>query len=84
MAVSVRMDPLMEKELELAAKRKGVKIAVNPDLHHRDGFDHLAHGVTIARKGWQERGDCLNCLDTVTIGTFFRERKGRVRAITSG
>lgn len=24
MAVSVRMDPLMEKELELAAKRKGV------------------------------------------------------------
>jgi DNA polymerase (family 10) len=68
----------------LTAKRKGVKIAVNPDLHHRDGFDHLAHGVTIARKGWQERGDCLNCLDTVTIGTFFRERKGRVRAITSG
>lgn len=24
MAVSVRMDPLMEKELELAAKRKGI------------------------------------------------------------
>ena len=24
MAVSVRMDPLLEKELELAAKRKGV------------------------------------------------------------
>ena len=27
MAVSVRMDPLLEKELELAARRKGEEVA---------------------------------------------------------
>lgn len=44
MAVSVRMDPLMEKELELAAKRKGVTKsqfiinAVRHALGHQDPY----------------------------------------------
>ncbi|WP_156373195.1 hypothetical protein [Pseudorhodoferax sp. Leaf267] len=44
MAVSVRMDPLMEKELELAAKRKGVTKsqfiidAVQHALGHQDPY----------------------------------------------
>jgi len=63
----------------LIAKRQGVKIAINPDLHRLDGFDHLEHGVTIARKGWQEAGDCLNCLDTEAIRTFFQKNKARQR-----
>lgn len=44
MAVSVRMDPLMEKELELAAKRKGITKsqfivdAVRHALGHQDPY----------------------------------------------
>ena len=44
MAVSVRMDPLMEKELELAAKRKGITKsqfivdAVQHALGHQDPY----------------------------------------------
>jgi DNA polymerase (family 10) len=49
------------------AKRKGVKIAVNPDLHNLAGFDYMEGGVTIARKGWMEREDCLNCMELEEI-----------------
>ncbi|MFA6413556.1 MAG: DNA polymerase/3'-5' exonuclease PolX [Syntrophales bacterium] len=53
------------------AKRKGVKIAVNPDLHNLAGFDYMEGGVNIARKGWLERGECLNCLELKEIGEYF-------------
>ncbi|MFA5182417.1 MAG: DNA polymerase/3'-5' exonuclease PolX [Syntrophales bacterium] len=54
------------------AKKKGVKIAVNPDLHNLAGFDYMEGGVTIARKGWLEKGDCLNCLELGEIKAYFR------------
>jgi len=49
------------------AKRRGVKIAVNPDLHNLAGFDYLEGGANIARKGWLEKEDCLNCLELEEI-----------------
>ena len=49
------------------AKKKGVKIAVNPDLHNLAGFDYMEGGATIARKGWMEREDCLNCMELEEI-----------------
>ena len=68
----------------IQAKRKGVKVAVNPDLHRLDGFDYLECGVAIARKGWQEKGDCLNCLDTEGIMSFFKDLKNRARREATG
>lgn len=53
------------------AKKKGVKIAVNPDLHNLAGFDYMEGGVNIARKGWLEREDCLNCLELKEIREYF-------------
>jgi DNA polymerase (family 10) len=53
------------------AKKKGVKIAVNPDLHNLAGFDYMQGGVTIARKGWMEREDCLNCMELAEISAYF-------------
>jgi DNA polymerase (family X) len=62
------------------AKKKGVKIAVNPDLHNLADFDYLPGGVTIARKGWMEREDCLNCMELPEISAYFlgtRPQPGR-------
>ncbi|HAJ26890.1 MAG TPA: DNA polymerase/3'-5' exonuclease PolX [Syntrophus sp. (in: bacteria)] len=53
------------------AKKKGVKIAVNPDLHNLAGFDYMEGGVTIARKGWMGKEDCLNCMELKEISEFF-------------
>ncbi|MEM9478617.1 MAG: DNA polymerase/3'-5' exonuclease PolX [Verrucomicrobiota bacterium] len=44
------------------AKEKGVKCAINPDAHSVDGFQFLAFGVKVARKGWLTREDVVNCL----------------------
>lgn len=56
----------------IQAKRKGVKIAVNPDIHRLEGFDYMGIGINIARKGWLEPADCMNCLDTDQMKSFLR------------
>jgi DNA polymerase (family 10) len=44
------------------AKKKGVKVSINPDAHHDAGLRDISFGVNIARKGWLEKSDCLNCM----------------------
>jgi len=40
----------------------GVKCAINPDAHSIPDLQYLAVGVGIARKGWLEKKDVINCL----------------------
>ena len=44
------------------AKEKGIKLVICPDAHSIDGFEYITYGVNIARKGWCEKKDILNCL----------------------
>ena len=44
------------------AKRKGVRVAIDPDAHGVAEFDYHRYGVTIARKGWLTKEDVLNGL----------------------
>ena len=41
---------------------KGVMISINPDAHHKDGFNDLYYGVCAARKGMLDKDNCLNAL----------------------
>ena len=41
---------------------KGVKISINPDAHHKDGFADMYYGTCIARKGMLSAEQCLNAL----------------------
>jgi DNA polymerase (family 10) len=43
-------------------KDKGVKFSIGPDAHAVEGMDDVRYGVGIARKGWLEKGDILNCM----------------------
>ncbi len=49
------------------AKEKGVKCAINPDAHHTSGLQYLWFGVALARKGWLEKSDVVNCLPLAKI-----------------
>lgn len=49
------------------AKRQGVKFVINTDAHSIAHFDHLQNGVTIARRGWLEKGDVLNTLSLTDL-----------------
>jgi DNA polymerase (family X) len=57
------------------AKSRAVKIAISPDAHNLSGFDDMAYGIGIARKGWLEKGDVLNSLSADEVAEFFRSRK---------
>lgn len=52
------------------AKKQGVKIAINPDAHNTATLHHIDFGINIARKGWLERADCINCLGLEDMKAF--------------
>ncbi|MEZ5300673.1 MAG: DNA polymerase/3'-5' exonuclease PolX [Verrucomicrobiales bacterium] len=61
------------------AKAKGVKCAINPDAHSTKGLQDLFFGTRIARKGWLEKDDVVNCLPLGKIEKVLaakRDRKG--------
>ncbi len=57
------------------AKRLGVKIAIGPDAHQVEGLKDMRYGVGIARKGWLEKSDVLNCLSVEELLQFAHARR---------
>jgi DNA polymerase (family 10) len=57
------------------AKEKGVKCAINPDAHSTRGLQDLAFGVRLARKGWLERDDVVNCLPLGKIEAAIQKKR---------
>ena len=51
---------------------KGVKISINPDAHHKEGFHDMYFGVCAARKGMLTKEACLNALTLAEIKTQFK------------
>jgi DNA polymerase (family 10) len=44
------------------AKEKGVMLSLGTDSHSPEQFQHMDLGVAVARRGWLEPGNVLNCL----------------------
>lgn len=59
------------------AKESGVRLAICPDAHDPAGFDDVALGLGIARKGWLEKGDLLNCRSAEQLLTARARRMRR-------
>lgn len=45
------------------AKDKGVKLAIDPDAHTVEDLANIVFGVKVARKGWLEAKDVVNCME---------------------
>lgn len=59
------------------AKKRGVRISINPDSHHAADLNHFMYGINIARKGWLESGDCVNCLGLSGIREWLAKRRNQ-------
>jgi len=57
------------------AKSKGIKVTINPDAHSVEGLTDVKYGVGIARKGWFEKKDVLNCLNVSEVEEYFKKRR---------
>lgn len=57
------------------AKKRGVRIEIGPDAHSVHGLDNVELGVAIARKGWLEKGDVLNCGTAADVLAHARSRR---------
>jgi len=55
------------------AKSKGVKFAINPDAHSVEGLKNVVFGIGIARKGWLEARDIVNCMNYKELGDYFEK-----------
>jgi DNA polymerase (family 10) len=62
----------MDWRLWKHAKELGVKCAINPDAHSIPDLQYLAVGIGIARKGWLERRDVVNCLPLKEVGNALK------------
>lgn len=51
------------------AVKAGVKLTLGTDAHHKDSLENMRFGVSVARRGWAERGDIVN---TRTLAEFER------------
>lgn len=57
------------------ARDKGVKLCVGVDAHSVDGLDDVPYGLGIARKGWLEPGDLLNCLSVEEVIAWQKSKR---------
>ena len=57
------------------AKEKNVKIAINPDAHSIFEIENVKYGISVARKGWLEEKDVINCWKLDEVENFFSNQK---------
>ena len=56
-------------------KQKGMRFVISPDAHSVDDIPNIEYGVGIARKGWLEKDDVLNTLESSGFIKTLKERK---------
>ena len=57
------------------AKKRNVKISINPDAHTASGLSDIRCGIDQARKGWLEASDCFNTLPLEEMKKFLRSKR---------
>lgn len=61
--VEINADPMrldLPDSLVREAVKKGVKMTMGTDSHHKDGMNNMTFGVSVARRGWATRDDIIN------------------------
>ncbi|HJV36793.1 DNA polymerase/3'-5' exonuclease PolX [Geomonas sp.] len=61
------------------AKELGVLLAINSDSHVKTQFATLSYGISVAQRGWLEKGDVLNTLEPQELLKRLREKRKRVQ-----
>jgi len=66
--VEINCDPARLDLPDILVKdaiKAGVRLTFGTDAHHKDGLYNMEFGVNVARRGWCERTNVVNCLGLV-------------------
>jgi DNA polymerase (family 10) len=61
--IEINCDPMrldLPDNLVKEAVKLGVKLTFGTDAHHKDGLNNMIWGVSVARRGWAQKGDIVN------------------------
>lgn len=73
--IEINADPMrldLPDTLVRDAVKLGVKLTMGTDTHSIDMMDNMKYGVNVARRGWCEKKDMINCL---SLEEFKKELK---------
>jgi DNA polymerase (family 10) len=59
------------------AKEMGIPIVISTDTHVTNQFEYMSYGVSIARRGWLEKSDVLNTLESDKLLKKLKPHKQR-------
>jgi DNA polymerase (family X) len=59
------------------AKELGVTLVISTDLHVISQFSTLFYGISVAQRGWLEKGDVLNTLELPGLLKRLKAKRGR-------
>ena len=57
------------------AQEAGVTVVINTDAHSIDMLEHMAVGVSAAKKGWIRSGSVLNAMDADCLLSFLKRNE---------
>ncbi len=60
-----------------AAAGLSVKLSIGTDTHTLGNFDFMSYGIGIARRGWLEKEDVLNALDTKALLKILKAKRSK-------
>ncbi|MDW7740459.1 MAG: DNA polymerase/3'-5' exonuclease PolX [Bacillota bacterium] len=58
-------------------KEMGLLVSINPDAHRLENFIDIELGVSLARKGWLDKGDIFNSLSRSEVEKYLLYRRGK-------
>ncbi|MBC6990643.1 DNA polymerase/3'-5' exonuclease PolX [Hymenobacter sp. BT491] len=61
------------------ALEQGVRLSINPDAHHTDGYADMRYGVLMGRKGMLTKEMTFNALSGEEVAAYFAERKAKIK-----
>lgn len=80
-AIEINAYPLRLDINDIQAKRAkelGIPIVISTDTHLINQFDYIQYGVSIGRRGWLEKDDVLNTLNTENLLKWIKRHKGSI------
>ncbi|TGE22174.1 DNA polymerase/3'-5' exonuclease PolX [Hymenobacter aquaticus] len=58
---------------------QGVKLSINPDAHHTNGYADMRYGVMMGRKGGLTKDMTFNALSADEMAAYFAARKANIK-----